>query len=73
MKGIRNHTKNKSEFCFIENLTKGSEIMQDKAKYGICHKFVNAVPVENPRVKGEINYVCKEHGVVNEYVELEKC
>lgn len=51
---------------------KGSETVQGRAKCGICHKFLKAVPVENPRVKGEINYVCKEHGVVNEYVEYEK-
>lgn len=46
--------------------------MKDKVKCGICNKFVKVVPVENPRAKGEINYVCKEHGVVNEYVEFEK-
>lgn len=46
--------------------------MQGRAKCGICHKFVKAVPVEKPRAKGEINYVCKEHGVINEYVEFEK-
>lgn len=45
--------------------------MQCRAKCGICNKLVRAIPVEQPRVKGEVNYICKEHGIVNSYVKLE--
>jgi len=44
--------------------------MKKRARCGECNKFVKAVPVEKPRAEGEINYVCKEHGVVNTFVEF---
>lgn len=46
--------------------------MKCRAKCGVCHKYVKVVSVKNPRSKGEINYVCKEHGIVNSFVEFDK-
>lgn len=43
--------------------------MNYKVKCGICNRFVKAIPVENPRVKGEVDYICKEHGVINNYIK----
>lgn len=43
-----------------------------RAKCGICNKYVKVVPVENSEVEGEVKFVCKEHGIVNYYVEFEE-
>ena len=44
---------------------------KNKPKCGICNKYVKTIKVENPRGEGEVNFICKEHGVVNYYVEFE--
>lgn len=50
----------------------GVSLTQRKAKCGICQKYVKVVPVEKPRAEGEVEFICKEHGVVNQYIEFEK-
>jgi hypothetical protein len=45
--------------------------MNSRTRCGICNKYVSIVIIGAPRVKGEINYVCKEHGVVNSCIVSE--
>jgi hypothetical protein len=45
--------------------------MKTRAKCGLCHKFVKIEKVIGGQ-KGEVAFICKEHGDVTEYVEFTK-
>jgi hypothetical protein len=44
------------------------EGIEMKRKCGICHKYVKVEKVKKPRSKGEVNFVCKTHGIINQYI-----